>query len=396
MTVLDLTPNRFRSWDLKRSDYGLPADASAEEVAAKAEQGDLYLTLPVKEGPAAGRARLTPLRGATLFPLELPAFDPETPNWSYIDRVKQMSRSQIAALGDAFLEAHRNDQNHAASVSRGGKYALVRPDGESFVLKIGELNQNPDRGKRRLEISMFPLGRIPWGVKFYVVDTQGKPVAGATARFSLAVTNETRRRSGAVQPARPSQKVEGVAIGPFHGDAQGCIRLPPLPRATFHGEVTAPGFVPHDHVSGSRNQEGRYNLPGVDGKVQLKRPGAIEGRVLDPRGKPLVHAPLSLIATVEYPSNVTQHTLRAISDEQGRFRIDGVPPGKHRLCYPWSGPSQEEIDSGRWRAFETEKDGGLAVPLPLAGYGLVKPVTVSEGRNGPRRGARFLAIDLGH
>src|SRR5208282_5240094 len=87
----------------------------------------------------------------------------------------------------------------------------------------------------------------------------------------------------------------------------------------------------------------------ADGTVQLKRPGAIEGRVLGPDGKPLVHAPLSLDTLVEYPKGTvgTGNHLRAISDEQGRFRIEGVPPGKHRLYYPWSGPTRGEVDSGR-------------------------------------------------
>ena len=53
MAVLDVAPNRFQSWDLKPTDYGLPADASPEQVAAMAEKGDLYLMLPAKEGPTA-------------------------------------------------------------------------------------------------------------------------------------------------------------------------------------------------------------------------------------------------------------------------------------------------------------------------------------------------------
>ncbi len=259
-------------------------------------------------------------------------------------------------------------------VSEGQTYALVRPDGETFLLEIGELGQNANGSKWWLDLSMFPAGKFPWGMQFYVVDTQGRPVAGATATLSI-----TERL----------QKVEGVATyqtqptRTFYGDAQGCIRMPPLPRgATFHGEVAAPGFFTRVSIRGTRDNDGRYDPPGVQGKVQLKRPGAIEGQVLGLDGKPLAHAPLSLDTTVEYPGFVqtTGNQLRAISDDQGRFRIEGVPPGTQRLYYPWSGPSQGEIDSGRWRAFEIKKDGIPAVPLPLAGCALVKQVTVDEAK----------------
>ncbi len=158
--------------------------------------------------------------------------------------------------------------------------------------------------------------------------------------------------------------------------------------------------MPREDIEGARDKDGRYSRPG-NGTVQLKRPGAIEGRVLGPDGKPLVHAPLSLTTVVEYPPvpssgaatpgtlpaaveytpgsrTVTANHLRAITDEQGRFHIEGVPPGNHLLYYPWSGPTQGEVESGRWRAFGSKKDGHLVVSLPLAGYGLVKPVTVDE------------------
>ena len=369
--VLDLAPNCFGTRHLKPVDYGLPADATPEQVAAKAEQGDLYLTLSAKAGPAVIAARLVPLRAATLFPLKLPDITPASPNWTYIDRLKGMSRSQITAAGDAFIEAHPSAKDRVASVSEAEKYALVRPDGETFVLSIGELSQDADRSNRQLGISMFPIGRIPWGTKFRVVDTQGKAVAGATATFSI-----TERL----------QKVDGVPTyqtrreGTYQGDDQGCIRLPRLPRdATFRGEVAAPGFLPREDINGARDNVGRY-YPPCNGTVQLRRPGVIEGRVLGPNGKPLVHAPLSLTTSVEYPnsSSLTGNHLRAITNEQGRFRIEGVPPGNHFLYYPWDGPTQGEVDSGRWRAFGTKKDARLVVPHPLAGYGLVKPITVNE------------------
>ncbi|MGO9111761.1 MAG: protein kinase domain-containing protein [Thermoguttaceae bacterium] len=370
--VLDVGPHRFTSLRLKRTDYGLPVDASPEQVAAKAEKGDLYVTLSAKAGTVAGPAQLVPLRGATLFPLESLS-DSQRTHGVDIERAKRMSRSQIAALGDAFLDAHRSDESRATNVAEGQTYALVRPDGETFVIGICELSQNADHRNQRLELSMLRLGTIPWGTKFCTVDTRGEPVAGASATFSI------RERL---------EKVDGVAtyqtLSPsiYHGDAQGCIRLPPLPRGTtFHGEVAASGFLAREDIDGSRDKDGRYLPPGVDGKVQLKRPCVIEGRVVGPDDKPLVHAPLSVDTLVEYPNGTvgTANHLRAISDEHGRFRIEGVPPGKHRIYYPWSGPTRGEVDSGRWRAFEIKKEGGVVVPLPLTGYGLVKPITVDEG-----------------
>ena len=71
-----------------------------------------------------------PLRCGDSSARELPSIGGVS--WIYIERVKRMSRSQIAAIKDAFLDAHPSEENHAAGVTEGQTYALVRPDGETF------------------------------------------------------------------------------------------------------------------------------------------------------------------------------------------------------------------------------------------------------------------------
>ena len=70
------------------------------------------------------------------------------------------------------------------------------------------------------------------------------------------------------------------------------------------------------------------------------------------------------------------NAMRTISDDQGNWRIDDVPAGTHILYYPWEGPTQDEVEQGRWRAL---KPAGQEVPLKDICGALV--VNVRDGQN---------------
>ena len=190
-------------------------------------------------------------------------------------------------------------------------------------------------------------------------------------------------------------------LGLLHGDARGphtasAAAAAHIPWRSCRTRILAP----RRYRGGPRQgRPATASRPG-NGTVQLKRPGAIEGRVLGPDGKLLVHAPLSLTTVVEYPpvpssGRVARHLARcrgvhariqnrhreSLAGDHRRaraFHIEGVPPGNISSVLSLVRADAGEVESGRWRAFGSKKDGHLVVSLPLAGYGLVKPVTVYE------------------
>jgi len=90
--------------------------------------------------------------------------------------------------------------------------------------------------------------------------------------------------------------------------------------------------------------------------------GVLEGIVLGPDGEPLAHAPLSLTA---FHHGLKCNALRAIADEQGRWRMENVPPGRHLLYYPWEGPTNVEVAQGIWDKYK--KPGEVYPSAPIKG-----------------------------
>ena len=123
--------------------------------------------------------------------------------------------------------------------------------------------------------------------------------------------------------------------------------------------------------------DGTYSTDNLIFK--LKGLGIIEGQVIGPNGNSLVWAPLSLSTTVRYPNRgeATSNHFRAITDEQGHFRMEDVPPGTHLLYYPWSGPSKGEVSSGRWRAFHGPDERWPSAPVK--GICAAKVIKLGDG-----------------
>ena len=191
-----------------------------------------------------------------------------------------------------------------------------------------------------------------------VIDTSGNPIAGARVQFARHLLVKGKR----------------VVIGEAVSETDGRVAIPdeafrdPKIRQ-LAVQVEAAGYVSrgssHEHHM-TRNSKGEW-FTGVhhgvwSRSVVLLKGGTIAGRVLGVDGKPLAGAPLSMTTDCDYedywrgsgpsPNNhgyfVGNH-LRAISDGNGEFRFEGVPAGELLLYYPWEGPIQGELDSGRWK-----------------------------------------------
>jgi beta-lactamase regulating signal transducer with metallopeptidase domain len=124
-------------------------------------------------------------------------------------------------------------------------------------------------------------------------------------------------------------------------DAQGKFSLPELKLGETVGlTVSAAGLLPvKEHLSLIRNDSGYY-LDTGEWPIELFRAVTLSGRVLGPDGKPLAGAPLSL-DTWTHSKNIScavGNYRKAITDEQGRFTMERIPPGSHVLYYPGQAP----------------------------------------------------------
>jgi peroxiredoxin/protocatechuate 3,4-dioxygenase beta subunit len=211
-----------------------------------------------------------------------------------------------------------------------------------------------------------------------VVDENGQGVSGATLKFYKYKRDGTEKQS--------QKKVTTMT------DKTGRFHIPVI-RTGEHLSVwiSALGFAKREAVYVYPATDGPYSdsTYSTDNLIfKLKRLGIIEGQVIGPNGKSLVWAPLSLSTTVRYPNHgaSTSNHFRAITDEQGHFRMEDVPPGTHLLYYPWSGPSKGEVSSGRWRAFHGPDERRPSAPVK--GVCAAKVIKLGDGE------LRGIVIDL--
>ncbi len=209
----------------------------------------------------------------------------------------------------------------------------------------------------------------------WVVDGRDRGIARVVMEFSQWDAKEKKRRNR--QTIRTRE--DGSFVMPL-------ILIGPGEHGSFTN-ITAPGFDTRESVNVERGIDGTFYPDGL--KIKLYRLVSIAGRVYGINGKPLAGAPLSLSTTVQYPSQGewTSNHLRAITDEQGHFRMEDVPPGTHLLYYPWSGPSKGEVSSGRWRAFHGPDERWPSAPVK--GVCAAKVIKLGDGRE-----LRGIVIDL--
>ncbi len=230
-----------------------------------------------------------------------------------------------------------------------------------------------------------------------IIDTSGKPIAGARVRFNKMVPINIG--------GRLDEALDKLAtIGNGVSDAGGRVAIPAVtdPEVTglYASSVEAPGYVSrgilHSHGCAiQRRRNGRWS----DGSVVLLKSGVVKGRVLGPDGKPLAGAPLSITTSCEYsdywhgPGEVPNSAsffipnhFRAVSDENGEFRFEDVPPGKLYVFYPWIGPTRG-IEGGKWTKWTKP---GEQYPLPpVTDRGWVKSIELDEGER-----AEDVVVDL--
>ena len=152
-----------------------------------------------------------------------------------------------------------------------------------------------------------------------VTDPKGRPVEGARVRVSEANADPlSGRRRGGAEPDAVSAQDGFFRIA----DRRSGETLDVDVRAAGYGPGSAPGVrVPSEEPV----------------RIVLQPSSAVEGRAVDPDGKPIAGAQVSLIP--EAPAAMgrgfvmftTENVRNAVSGDDGAFRMEDVPPGTYQL-----------------------------------------------------------------
>ncbi|MEZ5988911.1 MAG: carboxypeptidase-like regulatory domain-containing protein [Planctomycetota bacterium] len=159
-------------------------------------------------------------------------------------------------------------------------------------------------------------------------------------------------------------------------DPEGRFRLDRLPREGLTLTIEAEGFAPFE-------QQVSLTAGSVDlGALELSRPGAIAGTTVDPDGRPVPDVLVRVAQGGFQDSALFAQMMgdsRALyrSDEEGRFRIEGLAPRRLRLL-----ADKDGYAPGRSRALKVEAGKTLeGVVLALSRGGVVAGRVIE--RDGP-------------
>ncbi|HEY4575335.1 MAG TPA: carboxypeptidase regulatory-like domain-containing protein, partial [Thermoanaerobaculia bacterium] len=148
------------------------------------------------------------------------------------------------------------------------------------------------------------------------VDAEGKPVAGA----SISVSEEEAESLGGQVLQRWTGRVhDGVT------DDEGGFAF----DGVSPGPIAVYAQAPHRQRAELKNLEVKpgQDLAGLE--VVLPPGAAVEGRVLSPEGRPVPGAEVSVLEPSQ--NDFSFSSLRATTDGDGQYRIEGIPPGKRTL-----------------------------------------------------------------
>ncbi len=149
------------------------------------------------------------------------------------------------------------------------------------------------------------------------VDPDGKPVAGAGIYLSEMETQSIEGDSFLTPSGRSHRGVT---------DDEGGFALDDVSP----GPISLYGEAPHRQRAELKSLEVKagQDLAGLE--VVLPPAAAVEGKVLSPDGQPVPDATVSVVRPTQndLPSF---SPLRAATDGDGWYRIDGIPPGKQTL-----------------------------------------------------------------
>ncbi|MCP3099319.1 carboxypeptidase regulatory-like domain-containing protein [Myxococcus sp. K15C18031901] len=217
-----------------------------------------------------------------------------------------------------------------------------------------------------------------------LVDEAGKPVPDVIVQLTASPpreeqhppTEEEADTPGTYEDAPDDPALGGVEENRLASDANGRFQFELDRPGRFHLSTESEHFL---------KVQRSVDAPATDVRLVLSSGGRVVGRVVDGQGEPLPAAVLSVHASPD----TLPVALPVRPDEEGRFQIEAVPPGRHVLLAAFDAnlPHRETVPI---EVFGTET---VTVTVRLDAGLSVSGVVVDEA-NRPIPGATVTATPL--
>jgi hypothetical protein len=180
------------------------------------------------------------------------------------------------------------------------------------------------------DLPQTPSQRAPAGaISGVVVDAATKrPLPGAVVILEL---DRTGAPPTTLRPGPLSQQLT---------DEKGRFVFTPLPAAKYFVNASMPGYFDGGYGRPMSTRTGtpialadRQWFDRAD--IQLSRPGAVTGRVIDEHGDPVVGVPVRVLRQVMVAGKPqVASSSNTTTDDRGMYRIGGLTPGRYYASVP--------------------------------------------------------------
>lgn len=260
-----------------------------------------------------------------------------------------------AALGDEketplagvkVSAAGPDSQTHTALTDAGGLFEFARLKPGTYTV-TPELPPQYTAAIKSVEVEIEDRGRAYAGFETYAAGTVSGRLADAAGRgFNaafFALVGDGRRITGYSIDKNGGFKIEGVPPGVYHlfVEPRG-----PGPNASknyyYPGTFRRDEATPVRMTAGEKVEGLEFRLPAATGV------GFVEGRVVRKDGRPAAGVEVLLLCPrAAAPEGLIfdYGPTRAVTDEQGRFRLEGLTDVSYQL--EARGPSEPDASGGR-------------------------------------------------
>lgn len=177
------------------------------------------------------------------------------------------------------------------------------------------------------------------GLELNLMMSPGSPVTGQVVSESgeMLDLRPARVALESVDPDLPSSQLASTNV---QGDAQGQFTIPGVPQGDYAirmlglpGDAYVKSAVSGDSDIHAKALRIDFASPPPIRIVIASDGGRLDGVVLDKTGQPFSEAQVALVPDASRQSSPDQYRA-ALSDDDGRFTLRGIPPGEYRL-FAW-------------------------------------------------------------